>query len=63
MSTMTIIIDGIPVVFQGERENAARRCVGLFDCLAASEDQEPCQASVVLQVVPKREEVVPVAVL
>jgi len=62
MSTMTVV-NGIPVVFQGKRENAARRCVGLFDCLTASEDQERCQAPVVLQVVPRREEVVPVAIL
>lgn len=33
-STMTITIDGIPVVFQGKQEVTARRCVGLFDCLA-----------------------------
>ena len=59
----TVIIDGIPVVFQGETEVTARRCVGLFDCLVASEGQEHCQAPVVLQVMPRREEVVPVALL
>jgi len=33
-STTTIIIDRIPITFSGDQEVTARRCVGLFDCLA-----------------------------